>query len=106
MKKTFQKIGRPLMFGLFMFTAFVVNAQSNPNSAISNVNQQVRGIFGSAANLLLGIAALVAIVGAIHVFSKWSQGDPNTTKVASNWIAALIFIALAAIIIRAMTGVQ
>jgi len=106
MKNKFQKIQRPLVFGLSVLATVALKAQTaNPTQAISNVNTQVRSVFAQAGNLFMGLCALIAIVGAIHVFTKWTSGDPNTTKVAANWVAALIFCALVTIVIKAMTGV-
>jgi len=106
--KKITKIKSLLVFTALTLFGFMTGfAQSiNPSTALNQVNTQVRGMFGAASNLLFGIAALIAIVGVIHVYTKWSKNDPNTTTVAASWFGALVFVALSGVIIRALTGVN
>jgi len=88
------------------FGADIFAQQVNVNQALSTVNQQVRGMFTMAANVMMAVGAIGALVGTIIVFSKWMKGDQGITSYVSNWMYALVFIGIAGIIIRALTGVQ
>jgi hypothetical protein len=44
----------------------------------------------------------MAIIGAFHVYSKWTSGDPDVTKAAAGWVGGLIFVGVAITIIESV----
>ena len=40
------------------------------------------------------------LVGGVKVYQKFSSGDPDTSKTASSWFGACIFLIVAATILR------
>ena len=50
--------------------------------------------------LVYAIGAVVGLIGGIKVYSKWSSGDPDTSKTAASWFGACIFLIVAATILR------
>ena len=44
--------------------------------------------------------AVIGLVGGIKVYQKFSSGDPDTSKTASSWFGACIFLIVAATILR------
>ncbi len=42
--------------------------------------------------LIYAIGAVVGLIGGVKVYSKWSSGDPDTTKTAASWFGACIFL--------------
>ena len=50
--------------------------------------------------LIYAIGAVVGLIGGVKVYSKWSSGDPDTTKTAASWFGACIFLIVAATILR------
>ena len=66
--------------------------------------------FFSAAFMLLatvgafaqgnGIGGVVGLIGGVKVYSKFSSGDPDTSKTAASWFGACIFLIVAATILR------
>ena len=50
--------------------------------------------------LIYAIGAVVGLIGGIKVYSKWSSGDPDTSKTAASWFGACIFLSVAATILR------
>ena len=50
--------------------------------------------------LVYAIGAVVGLIGGIKVYSKWSSGDPDTSKTAASWSGACIFLIVAATILR------
>jgi hypothetical protein len=104
--KLIQKL-LPLSMVVFMVMLSVDSFANNVSvsAGLNSINSIIRSqVFGVAVNILYAICGVVAIVGTIHVYSKWSSGDPNTTKIAASWVGALIFVAVSALVIRAMTG--
>ena len=49
---------------------------------------------------IYAIGAVVGLIGGIKVYSKWSSGDPDTSKTAASWFGACIFLVVAATILR------
>ena len=46
------------------------------------------------------IGAVLGLVGGIKTYSKFSSGDPDTSKTAASWFFACIFLIVAATILR------
>ena len=54
----------------------------------------------SATKLIYAIGAVVGLIGGVKVYSKFSSGDPDTSKTAASWFGACIFLIVAATILR------
>lgn len=50
--------------------------------------------------LVYAVGAVIGLVGGIKVYQKFSSGDPDTSKTASSWFGACIFLIVAATILR------
>ena len=50
--------------------------------------------------LISAIGAVVGLIGGVKVYSKFSSGDPDTSKTAASWFGACIFLIVAATILR------
>lgn len=50
--------------------------------------------------LIYAIGAVVGLIGGIKVYSKFSSGDPDTSKTAASWFGACIFLIVSATILR------
>lgn len=51
---------------------------------LSQATSMVKGYFKPAVELVYGVAAIVGLIGAIRVYSKFSEGDPNTARSAAS----------------------
>ena len=49
---------------------------------------------------VVAIGAVVGLIGGMKVYSKFSSGDPDTSKTAASWFGACIFLIVAATILR------
>jgi len=58
----------------------------------------VTSYFDPGTKLVYAIGAVVGLIGGIKVYSKWSSGDPDTSKTAASWFGACIFLIVAATI--------
>jgi len=89
-----------------MFTVFRALAQTaDGNAGINQANTTIRGYFDAATNLMYAIGAILGIIGAIRVYSKWTHGDHDTAKVAAAWFSACIFLVVVAAVISSFFGV-
>ena len=50
--------------------------------------------------LIYAVGAVVGLIGGVKVYSKFSSGDPDTSKTAASWFGAYIFLIVAATILR------
>ena len=56
------------------------------------------GYFDPATKLIYAAGAIVGLIGAIKVYSKFSSGDPG--KPAGSWFGACVFLIVAATVLR------
>ena len=77
--------------------ASVAMAQGNGQAGITEL---VSGYFDPGTKLAYAVGAVIGLVGGIKVYQKFSSGDPDTSKTASSWFGACIFLIVAATILR------
>lgn len=75
-------------------------AQGNGIQGITDATNLVTGYFDPATKLIYAIGAVVGLIGGVKVYSKFSSGDPDTSKTAASWFGACIFLIVAATILR------
>lgn len=75
-------------------------AQADGNAGISEATSLIKGYFNTGIDLMYAIGAVVGLIGAIKVYNKWSAGDNDTTKVASSWFGACIFLVVVATVLK------
>ena len=92
---------RKILFALFV-AATVINsfAAGNSMAGINEATTMVSGYFDPGTKLVYAIGAVVGLIGGIKVYSKFSSGDPDTSKTAASWFGACIFLIVAATILR------
>ena len=76
------------------------------NAGLNEANTEVRSYFAAGTNLMYAVGGIVAIVGAIKVYQKWSAGDPDTGKVAAAWFGACVFLVVVATVIKSFFGIS
>ena len=74
-------------------------------AGINDANQRVRGYFAAGTNLMYAIGAIVGLIGAVKVYSKWNSGDHDTGKVAAAWFGSCVFLVVVSTVIRAFFGI-
>ena len=91
------------VLGLMLCTQ-VVFAQgggaSGGASGITQATQQVTNYFDPLTKLMYAIGAVLGLIGAIKVYSKWNAGDQDTQKTAVSWFGSMIFLVLVATVVR------
>lgn len=89
---------------LFLFALIATGtslfAQGNDMQGITDATNMVTSYFDPATKLIYAIGAVVGLIGGVKVYSKFSSGDPDTSKTAASWFGACIFLIVAATILR------
>ena len=75
-------------------------AQGNGIGGITEATNMVTSYFDPGTKLIYAIGAVVGLIGGVKVYSKFSSGDPDTSKTAASWFGACIFLIVAATILR------
>jgi len=88
---------------VLLISSLAARAQDG-NAGIQQANTQVRSYFESGTNLMYGIGAILGLIGAVKVYSKWNGGDQDTSKVAAAWFGSCIFLVVVATIIKSFFG--
>ena len=83
-----------------LLSATRASAAGNGLSGINEATSMVTSYFDPGTKLVYAIGAVVGLIGGIKVYSKWSSGDPDTSKTAASWFGACIFLIVAATILR------
>lgn len=94
--------GALLVAGVIM--VHLAPAQGLSTQGLSTAATQVKGAFTVVTNLMYAVCAIIGLVGGISVYSKWSNGDPDTRKAAASWFGALIFAGLVVVTLTAVFG--
>ena len=84
--------------------AMVLQAQDG-NAGINEANTKVRSYFAAGTNLMYAVGAVLGLIGAVKVYSKWNSGDPDTGKVAAAWFGSCVFLVVVATVIRSFFGI-
>lgn len=87
---------------LLASSSVLMAQKSKVNDGLVKATEDVQGVFSTAVNLLYAVCAIMAIIGAFHVYSKWTSGDPDVTKAAAGWIGGLIFVGVSISVIKAV----
>ena len=75
-------------------------AQGNGSGGITEATTMVTSYFEPATKLIYAIGAIIGLIGGVKVYSKFSSGDPDTSKTAASWFGACIFLIVAATVLR------
>ncbi|GAA4418725.1 DUF4134 domain-containing protein [Nibrella saemangeumensis] len=107
MKKRIVQVagGAILLSYLVLANASECLAQTGSGAAkkgLDEATKEITGAWETVGNLMYAICAIVGVVGGIQVYSKWSNGDPDTRKAAASWFGALIFAGLVLLVIKAV----
>ncbi|CAM4208559.1 protein of unknown function [Pedobacter westerhofensis] len=89
---------------VFAFMLQVAQAQDG-NQGISEATNKVKGYFDTGTSLMYAIGAIMGLVGAVKVYSKWNAGEPDTTKVATAWFGSCIFLVVVATVLKSFFGI-
>lgn len=75
-------------------------AQGNGVARITEATSMATSYFDPATKLIYTVEAVVGLIGGVKVYTKFSSGDPDTSKTAASWFGACIFLIVATTILR------
>ena len=75
------------------------------SAALGQVETGLTAYIQPITNICYIVAALVAIVGGVQVYSKMTSGDPGAGKTAASWFGGAVFLILIPSIITSLFGV-
>lgn len=104
-----QAFGLSLRLGLvaaFVITATLMTYAQGGTAGIQAADTEIRRYFGVGTQLMYGVGAILGLIGAVKVYSKWNQGDQDTSKVAASWFGSCIFLVVVATVIKGFFGVS
>lgn len=84
----------------FLLTSLGAFAQGDGSAGITEATEMITGYFDPATKLIYAAGAIIGLIGGVKVYSKFSSGDPDTSKTAASWFGACIFLIVAATILR------
>ncbi|PTS99884.1 carbamoyl phosphate synthetase [Pedobacter sp. HMWF019] len=82
-------------------TTYAQSGEDGINEATKTVN----GYFGAGEKLMYAVGAILGLIGAVKVYTKWNAGEPDTSKVAASWFGSCIFLVVVATVIKSFFGV-
>jgi len=91
---------KTLLTSFLLLMAAGAMAQGNGGQGISEATGMITSYFDPATKLIYAIGAVVGLIGGVKVYTKFSSGDPDTSKTAASWFGACIFLIVAATILR------
>ena len=94
------RLRRPIAAMLLLTAAIQMFAAGNGLSGINEATTMVTSYFEPGVKLIYAIGAVVGLIGGVKCYSKWSSGDPDTSKTAASWFGACIFLIVAATILK------
>lgn len=94
-----------LLAGILQLCCFAVAMAQDGASGINQATSQVRSYFDAGCNLMYAIGAVLGLIGAVKVFSKWNSGEPDTNKVAAAWFGSCVFLVIVATVLKSFFGI-
>jgi hypothetical protein len=91
MKSTFKSnIKRFFSLLSLVLLSVLVRAQDG-NSGIQEATNKVKGYFDTGCDLMYAIGAVIGIIGAVKVYSKWNAGDQTPIRLLPLGSAVVFF---------------
>ncbi|MFD1166446.1 DUF4134 domain-containing protein [Sphingobacterium daejeonense] len=95
-----------LLLAAISVSAVELSWAQDGNAGINAANNQVRSYFASGTQLMYAVGGILGLIGAVKVFQKWNNGDPDTAKVAAAWFGSCVFLVLVTTVIESFFGIN
>ena len=90
-----------ILFALFIsFSVFGQVDLSDGQAAIEDAAVGIGDYFEPIKTVVFVIAGIIALIGAIRVYTKWQMGDPDVMSTAASWFGSAVFLIVAVTIIQ------
>jgi hypothetical protein len=104
-----RKITLPMQVALtidLMFMTMVANSQAAGNgaAALNTTATTIRSYGTAAQTIILALGVVIGLIGAVRVYSKMHNGDPDTQKAMVSWFGAALFLVAVGAILTSFFG--
>jgi len=89
---------------ILALTSAIVSAQDGI-AGINEANTKVRSYFDVGVNLMYAVGAILGLIGAVRVYQKWSNGQPDTGSTAAAWFGSCVFLVIVATVLKSFFGI-
>lgn len=76
------------------------------NAGLTQADNLVKGYFATATTLLYAVGAIMGLIGAIQVFSKFMAHDQRIGNAVFIWLGGCIFLVVVAAVIQSFFGIN
>lgn len=76
----------------------------NGAAALTQTATTIRSYGTSATTIILALGVLIGLIGAVRVYSKMHNGDPDTQKAMVSWFGAALFLVAVSAILTSFFG--
>ncbi|GAB4039287.1 DUF4134 family protein [Spirosoma gilvum] len=89
-----------------MFMTMVANSQAAGNgaAALTTTATTIRSYGTAAQTIILALGVVIGLIGAVRVYSKMHNGDPDTQKAMVSWFGAALFLVAVGAILTSFFG--
>lgn len=104
-KRTKFSVMRMALTADLLFMTMLANAQQgNGAGALSTTATTIRSYGTAAQTIVLALGVIIGLIGAVRVYSKFHNGDPDTQKAVMSWFGASLFLVAVGTILTAFFG--
>lgn len=100
-----KRVSPSLVLTVVMIAVRAVSFAQDGQAGIQSANEKVRGYFEVGTQLMYAVGAILGLIGAVKVYTKWNSGEPDTSKVAASWFGSCIFLVVVTTIIKSFFGI-
>ncbi|UHG94691.1 DUF4134 family protein [Spirosoma oryzicola] len=89
---------------MFMPTFSTAQATGNGAAALTTTATTIKSYGVAAQTIVLALGVVIGLIGAVRVYSKFHNGDPDTQKAMVSWFGAALFLVAVGSILTAFFG--
>ena len=102
--KKYRKLGYTGLLSVAICHVCQLASAQDGLAGINQANQEIRSYFEAGSQLMYAVGAVLGLIGAVKVFQKWNNGEPDTAKVAAAWFGSCVFLVLVTLILKSFFG--
>lgn len=89
---------------LLMMSKATIFAQGDGVAALEEAADTIASYYDPVVTVVYSMAAIIALMGAVRVYLKWTSGDQNVMGAAAGWFGSAIFLVIAITIAQSFFG--
>lgn len=93
-----------LTAGFLMVSSAAFAQTGNGAGALTATATTIRSYATATQTIVLALGVVIGLIGAVRVYSKFHNGDPDTQKAVMSWFGAALFLVAVGTILTAFFG--